>query len=272
MKLLDALAQLYPDSSKRTLKQMLASKRVTVDGKIAIKPHAIVEPNQDVRVGRLLPKIHPKIELLYEDDDLVVINKGEGLLSFPLDEGYKTNALQLLQEHYNTSQIEAVHRIDRGTSGVLAFAKGKRCTKELMELFRNHDLKREYLAIVAGHLQDDQGTWKSRLVEDSVYSVHAHPSKGRLCITHFQVLKRSNNFTYLRLRLDTGRKHQIRVHCKEAGHPVVGDKRYGDPACDPIKRMALHAATLAFIHPRTGKPMHFSAPLPPAMRRLGFPL
>lgn len=271
-KLLDVLSEHYPDSSKRTLRQMVKGKRVSVDGRVVMKADMPLAVDQEVSVGRLIPRICLGVDLLYEDQDILVINKAERLLSVPLDEDDNENVLEILRKHFRTPKIYAVHRIDRGTSGVMIFAKGKRCVNKLAEMFREHKFEREYLAIVVGRMKEDSGTWASRLVERKNYDVSStkDPEEGRLSITHFAVLKRSKNFSYLRLHLETGRKHQIRVHCKDAGHPVVGDKRYGEPSCDPISRMALHAFSLVFDHPHTGKEMHFSAPLPEAFVRLGF--
>jgi 23S rRNA pseudouridine1911/1915/1917 synthase len=273
-KLLDILSDLFPDSSKRTLRNMLKARRVKVDGRLVMKADTLISPEQEVSVGRITRKVCAGVGLLYEDQDILVINKAEGLLSVPLDDGNEESLLEILREHYKSQQIYPLHRIDRGTSGVMVFAKGKVCTEKLEKMFREHDFEREYLAVVVGSLREDKGTWTSHLVEDSKHYVSSTkvPREGRLSTTHFTVLRRSRNFSYLRLKLETGRKHQIRVHSKEAGHPVAGDKRYGSPQCDPISRMALHASFLSFLHPITGKKMSFSAPLPGIFARLGFPL
>ena len=252
---------------------MLKAKRVTVDGQLVTKVDTPLTAGQEVAVGRVTRKACSGVDLLYEDEDILVINKAAGLLSVPLDDGDDVNVLGILRAYYRTPQIYAVHRIDKGTSGVMIFAKGKRSTSKLAEMFRNHDFQREYLGIVVGAVKEDNGTWESRLVERSNLnsSKTKNPEEGRLSITHFTVLRRSKNFSFLRLYLNTGRKHQIRVQSNDAGHPVVGDKRYGDPSCDPISRMGLHASSLVFKHPYTGKKMHFSAPLPKGFVRLGFP-
>ena len=124
---------------------------------------------------------------------------------------------------------------------------------------------------VKGNIKQDSGTWESNLIELENYSVKStcNKNEGKLAITYYNVQRRSKNFSFLKLTLKTGRKHQIRVHCKESGHPIVGDKRYGLFSCNPISRLCLHAFLLRFVHPFTGKKMNFTSPLPEAFSRLG---
>jgi tRNA pseudouridine32 synthase/23S rRNA pseudouridine746 synthase/23S rRNA pseudouridine1911/1915/1917 synthase len=207
------------------------------------------------------------LKVLYEDRSLVATDKQMGLLSVPLDEGdSKRHALGMLQDHFQTNQIYAVHRIDRETSGCLLFARGKESEWKLKNLFEKHDLKRVYFAIVEGRMKQKGGTWKSRLLElESLQVVESE--EGRDAITHFEVIKHSPKYTYLKLTLETGRKHQIRVHCSSAGHPVLGDARYGCSE-DPIRRMCLHAQYLELVHPFTEKLLKITSPLPAAFKKL----
>lgn len=270
IKLIDALTHLYPDSSKRTLKQWLSGGRFFLDGQKITRENTVLEKGQTLSsVESFRPQKAPGLKILYEDRYLVAINKPVGLLSVPLDAEFvpKRHALGLLREHYGTNQIFAVHRIDRETSGVLIFARGKQSEEKLKELFEAHDLTREYYAIVEGRLTEKQGSWESRLIElPNLDVVESH--EGRLAITHFEVLRRSAKYSYLRLTLETGRKHQIRVHCQAAGHPVVGDSRYGSQE-DPMGRLCLHARHLSLVHPFTGKELSFNSPLPPIFQVLG---
>jgi len=261
--LLDALEQLYPDSSKRTLRTWIKVGKVTVDGIVATRANDIVKAGQELVVGKATPGSVHGLKILYEDPHLVIVDKPMGLLSVPLDREGAPNALKILREHYHTNSIFAVHRIDRKTSGVLAFAKGDEMRAGMDKLFKDHDLTREYLAIVEGNVFPEKGTWHSRLVERSPFEVVAttDPEKGRDAITHYEVVRNSPHVSFLKLTLETGRKHQIRVHCKEAGHPIVGDKRYGS-TINPYKRLCLHAHRLAFIHPITGKPIDVSSKTP----------
>jgi tRNA pseudouridine32 synthase/23S rRNA pseudouridine746 synthase/23S rRNA pseudouridine1911/1915/1917 synthase len=172
-----------------------------------------------------------------------------------------------LRQSYETDQIFAVHRIDKETSGILLFARGKESEDKFDQLFAKHDILREYYAIVEGRMKENAGTWQSRLLELPSYDV-IEDEKGKDATTHFSVIRRSAKYTYLKLQLETGRKHQIRVHCQKAGHPIVGDERYGSIE-NPLKRLCLHACTLGFKHPFTMKEVKFTSPLPGVFQALG---
>ena len=268
MKALEALRALYPDSSRRTLQNWLKAGRFTVDG------NPILRENEEFQAGQVVaaaasckPQLVPGLKVLYEDRYLVAIDKQMGLLSVPLDDGItKRHALGMLRDHFETDQIYAVHRIDRETSGCLLFARGKEAEGKLKDLFEKHDLKRVYFAIVEGRMKEREGTWHSRLLElESLQVVESE--EGRDAITHFTVLKHSPKYTYLKLTLETGRKHQIRVHCSAAGHPVLGDERYGSGE-NPIRRMCLHASHLELVHPFTGKLLKIDSPFPTDFKKL----
>lgn len=269
MKASDALKNIYPDSSRRSLQTWIENGRFHVDGA------PLRHENQPLKKGQIInsqdtfrpPKV-PGLKILFEDRYLIAIDKPIGLLSVPLDEGkHKKHALGLLRQHYDTDQIYAVHRIDRETSGVLMFARGKEAEERFKELFERHDMRREYFAIVEGRLKEDRGTWTCGLMELPSLRVVESP-EGKDSITHFEVVRRSAKYTYLRLELETGRKHQIRVHCQRAGHPVLGDGRYGSQQ-NPIRRLCLHSYLLEFKHPFTKKIVSFNAPLPFVFKKLG---
>lgn len=268
MNLLLALTKLYPDSSKRTLKNWLAGGRIRIDGKVVRKATTPIEEGQEISLGEYEVKPFKGIRILYEDPHLVAINKPPGLLSFPLDKPGAIHAVGLLRRHLECPTIRAVHRLDRETSGVMVFARSEKGYEGLDALFEARDLEREYVACVEGRVADPSGRWESLLVEGKDLNVSSHKSRGKRAITHYQVVKRTPMLTHLKLKLETGRKHQIRVHCSEAGHPVVGDKRYGS-TFDPVERLALHARTLSFVHPVTSRQMTFVAPLPPRFQRIG---
>jgi len=270
--LLEVLNLLYADSSNKTLRDMLKHGRVTVDDQVVVKASTIVEKGQNVRVGEVVRKVADRMKIIYDDRNLIVIDKAEGLLSVPLDAKDSTNALELLKDYFHTDEIYAVHRLDKESSGVMVFARGKKSAIFLNEKFKNHDLKRVYLAIVQGNLKESEGTWTSFLHEVNSYKVFptTDESEGREAITHYRVVRRSKNFSFLELTLETGRKHQIRVHCNQAGHPIAGDRLYGVKSCNPILRMCLHSSVLEVEHPLTNKLMRFVAPTPRAFSRLGF--
>lgn len=264
-----ALAQLFPDSSRRTLQAWLANGRFRLDGKPIAREDIPLMEGQILSVKDTFkaPKV-TGLKILYEDRFFIVIDKPVGLLSVPLDRdlGGK-HALGLLRQSYETDQIFAVHRIDKETSGILLFARGKESEDKFDQLFANHDILREYYAIVEGRLESSAGTWHSKLLELPSYNV-IEDETGKDATTHFSVIRRSTKYTYLKLQLETGRKHQIRVHCQKAGHPVVGDQRYGSME-NPLKRLCLHACTLGFKHPFTKKEVKFTSPLPGIFQALG---
>lgn len=269
MTVAEALHQLYPDSSRRTLQTWLKNGRFRLDGERINREDIPMTKGQTLSAKETFkaPKV-PGLKILYEDRHFIVIDKPVGLLSVPLDDGQsKRSALSLLKEHSGTDQIFAVHRIDRETSGILLFARGKESEERFDVLFENHDILREYYAIVEGRLKENQGTWESNLLE--LPSLHVIDSpEGKNATTHYKVIRRSAKYTYLKLRLETGRKHQIRVQCQMAGHPVVGDQRYGAIE-NPLKRLCLHACTLGFKHPFIQKDVKFSSPLPGIFQALG---
>lgn len=269
MKALEALRQLYPDSSRRTLQGWIKAGRFTLDGKPLKNESILLEKGQTLSSQTTFQK-HPasNIPILFEDPHLIVINKPVGLLSVPLDnQAMKRSALEVLRTHFNTEDIYAVHRIDRETSGALLFARGKKSAEYFNILFEKHDLKREYFAIAHGDVSKDTGTWECPLLELPSFDVIESPD-GKMATTHYEVYRRSAKYTYIKLTLETGKKHQIRVHCRRAGHPIVGDKRYGSTE-NPLKRLCLHALSLEFIHPFTKKTLSVKAPLPKAFHVLG---
>jgi len=270
MKALEAASALYPDSSSRTLINWIKAGRFSVDGGRLKHANVDLEPGQEISAQMTFrPQLIPGLKVLYEDRYLVAIDKPEGLLSVPLDEGPPTrHALGLLREHYQTDQIYAVHRIDRETSGCLVFSRGKESEQAMKDLFEKHDLTREYFAILEGRMDGKNGIWESRLIELKNYDV-AESEEGKDAITHYEILHRSPKYTYIKLRLETGRKHQIRVHASAAGYPVLGDQRYGSNE-NPIDRMCLHAWKLEFMHPLIeDKKISIRSQLPYAFKKLG---
>ncbi|HEY5259602.1 MAG TPA: RluA family pseudouridine synthase [Rhabdochlamydiaceae bacterium] len=257
--LLDLLRELGPDSSKTTLRSWVAQGRVSVDGKQVTDTRVQVKQGQEVKVGSKCLFARENIKILFEDAHIVVILKPEGLLTVATDFDQEFTAHTVLKNRHE-GQVYPVHRLDRETSGVMVFAYTEAARDKLKEVFYTHDIEREYLALVEGRPTPDKGTWESTLIEQADYSVRSAPG-GKLAITHYEVLKQKGQFTLLRLKLQTGRKNQIRVHCKEAGFPITGDKKYGAKT-HAFGRLCLHAQKLAFLHPITKKPLSFESPVP----------
>ncbi len=265
-----ALEEFFPESSRRTRQNWLKGGRILVDNKPELKANLLLNPGQTLSLSAKETKQECfGIPILYQDRWLVAIDKPAGLLSVRAENPEKEDALAKLRIFFRTDGIFPVHRIDRETSGILIFARGKESQERFDRLFADHDLQREYIAVVEGRMSPSSGTWKSSLMELGNYDVvSTNSDQGKLAITHYEIYRRSQIFSFLRLNLETGRKHQIRVHCKDAGHPIVGDHRYGAQT-NPLKRLGLHAHALRFLHPFTQKKMEFHSPLPSVFKMLG---
>lgn len=213
-------------------------------------------------------KYEPKgLSILFEDHDIIVVNKAHGLLSVSTDTEKEKTAYFLLTNYVkkgnprSKARIFIVHRLDRDTSGVLVFAKSEWAKRYLQKNW--HEFDKTYFAVVHGGFKVKEGIIESYLEENEkhrVYSVNG-PENGRLCKTGYKVLRVSSKYSLLEVQLHTGRKHQIRVHFSENGHPVVGDKMYGRMD-KGIRRLALHAASLSFDHPHSKERITFSTTAP----------
>lgn len=269
--LMDFVAKMRPDNKKNDIKKWMKHGQLRLNGVIAkgfdtpVEPGAIVEFN----ATRQFPVFrHPRIEIVYEDDDVIVINKGYGLLSVStLSHKKEDNAYDIVRNYVKSvnprNKLFIVHRLDRDTSGLMMFAKSEEAQDILRHNWNNMILERLYVAVLEGYLEQDKGYVKSRLMENSQFVVYStdNPEEGKLAVTHYEVLGRGNGYTLAQFSLDTGRKNQIRVHAKDLGHPIAGDKKYGATK-SPLHRLALHARTLRFAHPITRKDMNFETPIP----------
>lgn len=267
--LLEALEKLAPGTSKTTLRSWLKDGRVTVQGEVIKIGTTTVLESQEVKLEARPHIIKGGIRIYYEDHHIVVIEKPSGLLSVATAYEKGDTAHGILKEYYRPRKIFVVHRLDQDTSGVMLFAFTEQASENLKSEFEKHNIERAYTAIVEGKMKVSSGTWKSYLEEDSNYVVHnTNDSKrGQLAITHFEVKTSLPKRSLLVLRLETGKKNQIRVQCQDAGHSVVGDKKYGATS-NPIKRLCLHAHLLGFKHPITKKEMRFESPLPETFAKL----
>ena len=229
---------------------------------------------------RHLPK---GLEILYEDDDLLVIDKSAGLLTVGTATDKTRTAQYILTDYVrkgcakSRNRVFVVHRLDQWTSGVLIFAKSEEIKNCLQDNWKNTE--KTYLAVVHGRLKEKQGVITSYLAENSAYTVYSttDTSKGRLSHTEYKVIKETENFSLVEINLLTGRKNQIRVHLSDKGHPIVGDRKYGLSRAlssglsraqsngrknDDHKRLALHAKSISFTHPVTGEQMNFTTKTP----------
>lgn len=260
------------DSKRTDIKKWLKFGQLMVDGTVTSAFDAPVNPGSEVALNltRPFPQFrHPRLEIVYEDDHVLVVNKGYGLLSVGTQSHKKEeNAYEILKAYVKNvnpaNRLYVVHRLDRDTSGLMMFAKSEEAQEVLRHNWNNIILQRLYVAVLEGYLEEDKGFVKSRLAENSQFVVYStdNPDEGRIAVTHYEVLGRGNNYTLAHFSLDTGRKNQIRVHAHDIGHPIAGDRKYG-AVTSPLHRLALHAQTLRFAHPITKKDMNFETPIPP---------
>lgn len=269
--LMSFLLHAYNGKSRNAIKSLLSHRQIAVDGQVVTKYDYQLQPKQIVSVQKgLVPQQthYSGLKIVYEDPHLIVINKDSGLLSIAADpKSTEPTAYSLLREHVKISspknKIFVVHRIDRDTSGLMIYAKSEEVKERFQHAWLDCVEERVYTVIVEGQVKDDTGTITSWLKENAAYNMYSSniPNDGELAITKYTVLQRSNDYTLLQATLETGRKNQIRVHMKDLGHPIVGDKKYGSKI-NPMHRLGLHASVLKFKHPITGKVLEFSTSVP----------
>lgn len=275
--LLDFLIKSMPQRKRTSIKELLKHNQIAVNGIPVTQFDAELNPGDNVQANltrefRVFSNRRVKID--YEDDDIIVIEKGYGLLSMGTDKVKEGTAYSILRDYEKWKDLRnklfIVHRLDRDTSGLMMFAKNPQAKDAMQHNWNNMVLSRKYIAVVEGYVEQDSGVVKSFLVENSqmeVYSSQEPVEGGVWAVTRYKVLKRGNGHTMLEVELDTGRKNQIRVHMKDLGHPIAGDRKYG-ARTSIIHRLALHAQTLRFAHPVTRRDMNFSTPIPGSFFKL----
>lgn len=270
--LLPFLGEILPQYKRTTLKQMLAHKQVRVNGNVTTRATQPLEPGTKVEVNltrEFREFTHRRLRIVYEDDDVIVVNKGYGLLSIGDDTGKdRETAYSILRDYlkwaHPGNKLFIVHRLDRDTTGLMVFAKTIEAKEALQHNWNNMVLERKYVCLVEGTPEPKEGTVRSRLAENSRHEVYALPEdsqEGQLAITRYRTLGTTRGLTLVECELDTGRKNQIRVHMKQLGTPISGDHRYGGHP-SPLHRMCLHALSLRFVHPVTRRDMRFTTPNP----------
>lgn len=264
--LLDWLAARYPQSKRTTLRQMLQAGRVSVNGKPVVNARTPVTPADQITVANRPPAARPTLEPLkpvFEDADLLVVDKPAGLLTSTTPREKRPTAIAIVTRYLaadRKARPGLIHRLDRDASGLLVFAKTLPAFESLKRQFYHHTVGRVYEAVVHGKPKDPQGTIDAPLVESVEGKVYItkDPKKGQRAVTHYEVVGPHELGTVLRVRLHTGRKHQIRAHLASRGHPIVGDTMYG-PQPPKSPTLLLRAIELDLDHPRTGERMEFRA-------------
>lgn len=241
--------------------------------KLAVGDVVTIEPEKPKKID-LVPENIP-LDIVYEDDDVIVVNKPQGMVVHPAPGHPDHTLVNALLYHSPLSTINGefrpgiVHRIDKDTSGLLMVAKNDMAHRSLAAQLKAKTNEREYVALVHGVINEDQGTIDAPLGRSPKdRKKQAVVADGRHAVTHFKVLKRYQHYTLVSCRLETGRTHQIRVHMKYIGHPLAGDPLYGPRKTLPGNGQYLHARLLGFKHPRTGKQLTFTAPLPSYFQKM----
>lgn len=254
------LAYLYGELSniaRGKVKSYLEHRQISVNGMVTTKFDHPLKAGDAVKISMSEGSVKTHgIEIIYEDEYLVAVNKPAKLLSVPSDKEKERTAYTRLREN-RRGELYVIHRLDRDTSGVLLFAKKKEICTEMQDNWNNVVTLREYMAICEGHFERKKGRCDTLISENSVHVMFSG-REGKRAITDYEVIRESEEYSLVRVKLLTGRKNQIRVHMKELGNPVVGDKKYGSET-NPIGRLGLHASALGFIHPVTGKEVKISA-------------
>lgn len=267
----------WPDLSGNRVNGLLHRGQVKLRGEVTTQFDAPVNEGDAVAINFTRPYTvlrHPRLQLVYEDEYVVVVNKGYGLLSVSRGAAKpETTAYNIvknyLKECNSRQKVFIVHRLDRDTSGLMMFAKTPEAKEAMQHNWNNMVLERKYVAVVEGNVENDEGVIRSYLGETSAHEVFStqDPQQGKLAVTRYKVLARGQGRSLVEYSLDTGRKNQIRVHSRELGHPIVGDRRYG-ASQSPIGRLCLHARTLRFVHPQSRNDMNFQLPVPAKFLKL----
>ena len=263
------------DKSRNTVKGLLSRRQVLVDGEVVTRFDAPLAPGQRVE---LLPKdsagaAELPFPILYEDTGLIAVDKPAGLLSMGNERERRRTAYRAVSDYVKAREpgrrIFIVHRLDRDTSGVLAFAKDEKLKRALQDNWENVVKKRGYLAAVEGTLPRREGMVRSYLHETATHLVYSGPRgrQAKEAVTRYRMVAENRGYTLAAVEIDTGRKNQIRVHMQDLGCPIAGDRQYGAQT-DPMGRLALHADVLVLTDPRTRRALTLRAPLPLPFRRL----
>ena len=278
IELLDFLKQNFPNSSTNKLRKMLSHGRIEVNkitihkAKHQLLPNDIFElldkPRKEIKPQTEIKFKNYSIDLIYEDDQILVVEKPAKLLSIATDkleaDTLHSKCVDYLKQKDPKSWAYIVHRLDKETSGVMILAKTKSAKEYLQEQFSQREVYRIYHTLVEGILDSDSGTIIQHLTEDkhlNIKSTSKTNKFGKQAITHFETLTKHESTTLVRVMIETGRRHQIRMAMQSIGHPIVGDSLHG-ATTNPFSRICLHATSLEFLHPETDDPVRFEAKHP----------
>lgn len=270
--LLPFLIETMTDKSRSAIKSYLAHRQVAINGRVTTLFDTPVNQGDEVSIrtiGESAPNPNHRVRIVFEDEDLIVVDKKPGVLSMSTGVEGEQTAYSIMMEHVRrhrkTDRVYIVHRLDRETSGLLILAKSEEAQERLQNDWNNTIIERRYIAVIEGQPEKREGRIISWLT-DNLKSMKVMSSPvdngGKEAITNYRVIKSGERYSLVELHLETGRKNQIRVHMADLGHPIAGDKKYGAKS-NPLGRLCLHAQTLSFYHPFTGQPMKFDTGIPP---------
>lgn len=270
--LLMAISLFKNDLSNKKIKSLIKNKMVMVNGREILNSSYLVKEGDRIEIfyeKRVMPLYN--LDILYEDEYLIAINKPASLLSISNDKEKIVTAYRMVSDYVKRKRmgsfIFVVHRLDQDTSGILLFCKNEKIRDKMQENWNTVVKKRGYVALVEGKMVGS-GTFHTFLMENKKQFVYSSRNgQGKEAITHYQVIKRCDDYSLVQVFIDTGRRNQIRVHFSEGGHPIVGDKKYGCKI-NPIKRLCLHANILEFIHPVSKKLIHIECDMPLEFKKI----
>lgn len=255
--------------SKSKIKSLIKYRKIKVNGNI-VDGDIILKPNDIVKILKLKKVDDNVLNILYEDKDLIVVNKESGLLTIATTKEHEKTLYNLVRKYvkskHKNNQIFIVHRLDKDTAGIVVFAKNEKVKYIFQNNWNELVKKRGYVAVCEGIFEKENGTIRNYLKENKNTYVHITNSKdGKLAITNYKVIKSNHKYSLIELNIETGRKNQIRVHMKSINHPIVGDSKYGNKS---IEKLCLIANELVFVHPITHKEMNFKLDIPDNFKKL----
>ena len=279
------LSTIYPDFSRAFFQKLIKNQKVWVNDqnqKASFPVHTddlVKIEIPDAVETTIVPEDIP-LDILYEDQDLLIVNKPKGMVVHPSAGHYTGTLVNAIMYHCKDSlsgingeiRPGIVHRIDMDTTGSLIVCKNDEAHVDIAQQIKEHSVNRIYVGIVCGNVKDDEGTIEGPIGRHPIErkKMAINEKNGKPAITHYKVLERFGNYTYMQFKLETGRTHQIRVHMASIGHPLLGDALYSSnrSTFKNLQGQTLHAQTIGFIHPKTGEYMEFSAPLPEYFKKL----
>ena len=273
--LLNFLLECFCNKSRNYVKGILKRGQITIDGDTCTDYARVLRPGQRVEARLGMISVQPEMSLpvIYEDSDIIVIDKPAGMLSISTDKESENTAYHIVYDYIKardkSGRIFIVHRLDRDTSGVMLFAKSESVKCTLQENWDENAIERGYIAVVEGEVKAPEQKIVSWLKQTKTLFVYSSDKQGdgKKAVTNYRTLQATDKYSLLDISLETGKKNQIRVHMSDIGHPVAGDKKYGAKT-DPFSRLGLHAGTLVVKHPVTGEQLRLESAMPTIFKKV----